>query len=79
MVEKSFDLRVAECKMDMVDVLNRSALPISVLTMIVREINETVVNQNAVTLQKAKSDYEEALKQEQEKEVANQENEGTNA
>lgn len=71
MIEKSFDLRVAECKRDLVDILNRSALPISVLTMIVREINETVVNQNAVTLQKAQSDYEEALKQEQENEGGN--------
>lgn len=61
MVEKSFDLRVADCKQDLVNILNTSGLPISVLALIVREINETVATQHTFAVERAREEYEKAL------------------
>ena len=64
MAQKSFDLRVRDCKEEVISSLNNSGLPISVLAMIVRELNETVATQYINTIQKAEAEYLEALQQE---------------
>ncbi len=64
MAQKSFDLLVSDCKKDIIGVLNNSGLPISVLAMIVKEVNDMVVIQNNNTIKAAQEAYDEELKRE---------------
>ena len=69
MAQKGFNLRVNECKNDIVNVLNSSELPISVLALIMKEVNDLVVNQNNATIQNEQAAYEDALTKENEQET----------
>lgn len=66
MAQKSFDLIVSDCKKDIIDVINSSGLPISVIAMIVKEVNDVVVAQNNNTIKAAREAYEEELRKEEE-------------
>lgn len=66
MVQKSFDLIVSDCKKDIIGVINSSGLPISVIAMIVKEVNDVVVAQNNNTIKAAREAYEEELRKEEE-------------
>ena len=64
---KPFDLIVEECRQKIYDVLNSSTLPMSVINMIVSELQQTVSTQYAEHLKNLRESVE--LKKEKEKDV----------
>lgn len=63
MVDKGFNLRVSECKQDLVKVLNESALPISILAMIMKEVNDIVLAKQSQVLEQEQLEYYKALEE----------------
>lgn len=62
METKPFDLQVLETQQAVVDLLNRSGLPISVVGLILREITAQVNVQEQQTIEKQRQEYEAAKK-----------------
>jgi DNA-binding transcriptional MerR regulator len=68
MVEKSFNLKVVDVKKEIIGILNNSGLPISIIGMIMKEVNSELQIDVNNYLANERQQYEDAVKKEQEKE-----------
>lgn len=64
-MEKHFDLKVEDCRQNLYNALNTSGLPMSVLNMLVNELQNTVNQQYVAHLENLRREEAQKIAQEE--------------
>ena len=68
MAQKPINLLIDDTKDEIINVLNSSGLPISILAMIMKDVNNLVTTQHQNTIVSERTSYLEELRKEKEEE-----------
>jgi len=69
-MQKPIDLLIVDTKTELVNKLNKTGLPISIMSMILHEIVDIVDKQLNIQVEQQRKQYEEELNKEQKQEQA---------